>query len=171
MSVPRIPPLIAVALVVGCSSADGNANVSEEGFGPVRFGMKVGEAERALGVKLEQDNYTDYDSCRYFTPAEGFTGLEFMTSNGVVVRVDVHDNQEIETDRGAKVGDTEERVLELYKGRTKVHPHFYGGLPDHYIKVLDEKGRTRLLFETRNGKIDNYRAGRLPEVEYVEGCS
>jgi hypothetical protein len=94
-----------------------------------------------------------------------------MTVDGVIARLDVFDSREITTDRGARIGDGEARVLNIYQGRTKVVPHFYRGLPDHYIKVLDEKSVTRLLFETKNAKIDNYRAGRMPEVEYVEGCS
>jgi hypothetical protein len=170
MPLPRNSLVAVLVLAAGCSPGGSNNTVGEDGFGPVRFGTQINEAAQLLGVELKQDDYTDDDSCRYYAPAKGLAGLTFMTSNGIVVRVDVHDTVEIETDRGAKIGDSEAYVLKLYEGRTKVEPRFYGGLPDHYIKVLDENGVARLIFETRNGKIDSYRAGRMPEVEYVEGC-
>lgn len=161
----------AVLLIAACGqSAPTTTTVSGLGFGPVRFGMKVEAAAKALGVKLQQDNYTDDESCRYYTPQGGFKGLSFMTSDGLIVRVDVSEG-DITTDAGAKIGDSEERVLALYKGRVRVTPHFYGGLPNHYLTVLDTKGETVLVFETSDGKIDYYRAGHLPQVEYVEGCS
>jgi hypothetical protein len=175
MTFPRISLVCAGALAIAaaCSAADRPPTVSGSGFGALRFGMTIAEGERALGVKLQPDNPDDVDddSCRYYHPVNAFPGASFMTVDGVIARLDIYDNKAIATDRGAKIGDAEGRVLQLYKGRTQVQPHFYGGLPDHYIKVLDENGVTRLLFETRNGKIDNYRAGRMPEVEYVEGCS
>ncbi len=172
MPFPRKISLMACAVfVAACGPVKNDARVSGDGFGPVQFGMKVDEAEKALGVKLEQDNYTDDDSCRYFTPVKGFAGLAFMTANGIVVRVDVAEGQDITTDTGAKIGDSEQRVLDLYKGRVRVEPHFYGGLPNHYLKVLGAKGETSLVFETDGAKVTNYRAGREPQVQYVEGCS
>lgn len=140
------------------------------------LGMSLVEAERLLGVRLEKDNYNDHEGCRYYTSVEGYRGLAFMTSLGKVVRVDVDESEDpkkpvpIATEEGAKIGDTEARVLALYKGRIKVSPHFYGGLPSHYFRVYDGIGKVRLIFETDGKAVTSYRAGREPEIEYVEGC-
>jgi hypothetical protein len=143
--------------------------VSERGYGPVHFGMTLKAAESALGVRFKQDNYTEHDECRYFYPVRGFDGLAFMTSNGIVVRVDV-DEGAIATDKGVQIGDTEREVRNAYNGRVRVGPHFYGGLPSHYLRVVDAKGQPLLIFETDGKQVTSYRAGRLPQVEYVEGC-
>jgi hypothetical protein len=63
------------------------------------------------------------------------------------------------------------RVIEFYKGRTKVEPHEYMAPEGHYVLVLGPDGKAQLVFETDGGKVVAYRAGRQPEVEWVEGCS
>ena len=169
----RIVFLIASVLsaVTGQALASDVAyTVSAQSFGPVQFGMTVQAAEGALGVKLTKDNAGDDESCRYYTPATGFKGVSFMTSAGVIVRVDIWNGSNIATDAGARIGDTEQRVRMLYKGRVRVKPHAYtaGG---HYLVVSGANGKAQMVFETDHGKVESYRAGREPEVEYVEGCS
>jgi hypothetical protein len=151
--------------------------VGKDGFGPVKIGMTVEEAQALLGTHLEKDNYNDSEGCRYYTPASGYEGLSFMTSLRKIVRIDVQASEglkrpvAIPTDGGARIGDTEARVLSLYSGRIKVAPHFYVGLPAHYLRVYDDAGKVRLIFETNVDRvIISYRAGHEPEVEYVEGC-
>ena len=178
MSGARVGGPIALVFALACASCEQQPpfTVSEDGFGPVKLGMTVGEAQKLLGVHLEKDDYNDYEECRYYTPVQGYRGLSFMTSLGKIVRVDIEGSEDskkpvsIATDIGAKTGDTEARVLALYKGRIKVSPHFYGGLPSHYFRIYDGAGKVRLIFETNAKVITSYRAGHEPEVEYVEGC-
>jgi hypothetical protein len=166
--------LVALASASGAPLSP--LTVSQDGFGSVKLEMTVGEAERVLGVHLEKDNYNDFEECRYYTPVQGYRGLSFMTSLGKIVRIDIEGSTDpkkpvlIATKEGAKTGDTEARVLALYKGRIKVGPHFYGGYPSHYFRVYDNVGKVRLIFETDGKVITSFRAGHEPEVEYVEGC-
>jgi hypothetical protein len=94
-----------------------------------------------------------------------------MVIDGVIARLDVQQTTAITTDTGAKVGDSEARVLELYKGRTKVEEHKYLGPEGHYVLVLGADGKAQIVFETDGKAVVSYRAGRQPEVEWVEGCS
>ncbi|MDH5195731.1 MAG: hypothetical protein OEY20_00600 [Gemmatimonadota bacterium] len=51
-----------------------------------------------------------------------------------------------------------------------VEPHRY--IDGQYLIVTDESpGTTAIVFETSADTIINYRAGVLPEVRWVEGCS
>ena len=132
-------------------------------------GMTVEEARAALGAELSEP--TD-SQCGYITAAAGPSGVRFMVVDGHVVRVEVRDST-VATDAGARVGDPEERVESLYRGRVKVTPHKYtqGG---HYLTVTPATpadSQFRLVFETDSGKVTTYRAGLLPMVEWVEGCS
>ena len=129
----------ALALITACGPSGSSTTVSGEGFGPVRFGMKVEEAAKALGVELVPLGPAEEESCRYFRPADKFPGLAFMTANGVIVRLDVENKATIATVTGAKIGDSEQAVLGLYKGRVRVEPHKYTGPEGHYLIVTDRK--------------------------------
>lgn len=93
-----------------------------------------------------------------------------MVVDGVVVRVDA-DSNTVPTADGARVGDTEKRVLALYGKRVTVSPHEY--TDGHYLTVRPVTGDTTFLiiFETDSSTVTTFRAGRVPQVQWVEGCS
>ena len=93
-------------------------------------------------------------------------GLLVMLVDGKVVRLDVIEAG-LATAAGAKVGDTEQRVRELYPD-LRVEPHKY--TDGHYLVVDSNPGR-RLVFETDGARVTRYRAGAVPQVDWVEGCS
>ena len=82
MSSERTNPMFALVASLTFFSCGPQVplTVSEDGFGPVKFGMTVDEAEELLNVRLEQDDYNDDEECRYYTPVSGYRGLSFMTS-------------------------------------------------------------------------------------------
>lgn len=165
----------AFALIVGTLAACGSPKppvVSGDGFGAVRFGMKIAEAEAALGVKLKNDPAAnESDACRYYAPVDTFSGLLFMAASGVIVRLDVQETKDIITDKGAKIGDSEQHVLDLYKGRVRVEEHAYLGPEGHYLIVTGGDGKAQLVFDTDGKTVVSYRAGVEPQVQYIEGCS
>lgn len=149
--------------------SEGEWTVTEAGFGPVRAGMTVAEADRALGGRL--DVPPTPEACDYARLRDGPEGVSWMVVDGRVARVDVSGGT-IATDRGARVGDSEERVRALYAGRVETQPHRY--TDGHYLVVTPaEPGDRafRLLFETDGEVVTRYRAGTLPEVAWVEGCA
>ncbi len=128
--------------------------------------MTAEEARQALEGNLTGAPSAQQEACYYLQPEDGPSGVLFMVSDGRIARVDVREGA-IATAEGARVGDSEERIQTLYPGRVTVTPHKY--VEGNYLTVAD--GDHRLLFETEAGKVTRYRAGRLPEVEWVEGCS
>ena len=162
--------VLAASLIAGCGPQNPGPTVSSEGFAGVRFGMTVAQAEAALGYKLKAIGEAE-GFCFYFEPVGAYQGLAFMVMEGAIARLDVQQTTAIVTDTGAKIGDSEQHVLDLYKGRTRVEPHHYTGPEGHYVLVLGPDGKAQMVFETDAGKVVSYRAGRQPEVEWVEGCS
>ncbi|HEY5546384.1 MAG TPA: hypothetical protein VIK50_10050 [Gemmatimonadaceae bacterium] len=70
------------------------------------------------------------------------------------------------------MGDSEERIQSLYSGHVTVGPHKY--TDGHYLAVVPTDpadSAFRIIFETENGRVVRYLAGRRPPVEYVERCS
>jgi hypothetical protein len=162
-----------IAAVAGCgpqAQKPSGPVVSGDGFAGVKFGMKVAEAEAVLGQRLKSIGEGE-GNCSYVEPDGANKGMLFMVVDGTIARLDVQENITIVTDTGAKIGDTEQHVLDVYKGRTAVQPHKYTGPEGHYVLVLGADGKAQIVFETDGGKVVSYRAGRQPEVEWVEGCS
>jgi hypothetical protein len=141
--------------------------VSETGWGPIRAGMSVADARAALGGRLPEPSNRECDHVR---PASGPPGVLVMIVNGQVARVEVSDTT-VATAVGARVGDTEARISQLYPGRVRTGPHKY--VDGHYLVVRGTDGDSvyRLVFETDGQRVTRYRGGRAPEVEWVEGCS
>ena len=145
--------------------------VTEQGIGPLRAGMTFAEADAALGGALLVPVGVDTTGCDYLVWKNGPSGVTVMFDEHHVARIDV-DTTGIATAAGARVGDDEARIERLYPGRVTVTPHKY--VDGHYLTVTPQAGadkRYRIIFETADGRVTRYRAGIMPSVAYVEGCS
>lgn len=167
---------IAIAANNTPTKITNQSKLAINGIGSIRVGMTVAEAAKASGTKLVKSGSAPLDpNCDYVRPQGSPKGIGFMVTNGRIARVDVYDNKSITTLSGAKIGDTEARIKALYPGQIKVSPHEYTGyMGGHYLTFVPKDksdGNYRLVFETDGKRVVNFRAGKLPEVEYVEGCS
>jgi hypothetical protein len=134
--------------------------VTESGAGPIGVGMTAAQIADHI------ERLGELQGCVY-TRAPAAPGLLIMLFGGKVVRVDVIEPTLV-TAAGAKVGDSEARINDLYRGRVRVEPHKY--TDGHYLVVDTAPGR-RLVFETDGARVTRYRAGAVPQVDWVEGCS
>jgi hypothetical protein len=185
----RTLAILLVAALAACQSkdrpADGQANqppastpadtawtVSLHGYGPIRAGMTLIEAA-AIGGRQFGEPQMGSEECDYFLFADDSVSgsAHFMVINGQIARVDVNDSS-IATAEGARMGDTEQRIMALYPGRVQVLPHKY--TDGHYLQVsgtAPADSGYHIIFETDGKVVTTYRAGRMPEVQYIEGCS
>ena len=173
---------VTVGTVIAQTKLTNQAKVTINSIGPVKIGMNLPEAAAAANTRLSI-GYAGSDSC-YSLQTEGeLKGVGFMVTkddvksrlqyitSDVIARVDV-DNPKITTVSGAKIGDTEARIKSLYPGQIKVTPHTY--IKGNYLTFIPKnkaEQNYRIVFETDGQRVIRYRAGKLPEVEYVEGCS
>lgn len=165
---------VAIAATTTPTKITNKSKLAINGIGSIKVGMSVAEASKASGIKLVAGS-TDNSSCTYVRPQGAPKGISFMVTNGRIARVDVYDNKSITTLSGAKIGDTEARIKALYPGQIKVTPHEYTGyMGGHYLTFVPKDQSDlgyRVVFETDGKRVVNFRSGKLPEVEYVEGCS
>ena len=91
-----------------------------------------------------------------------------MVNGGKIARIDISERS-YATDKGVKVGDSETEIKRLYRGTYKVSKHFY--TDGHYIEIESKDKRFSIIFETDGKRVTYIRAGRSPEIGYVEGCS
>ena len=145
--------------------------VTATGYGALRIGMTVRNAATALGSPVPSMVGLD-TACAYPKFDNQPSGMRIMVVRGNVARLEI-DSASIATGLGARVGDPESRVKELYGSRVVVQPHKYD--PSGHYLIVNPIPPTdtgyELVFETDSGRVTKYRAGRMPEVEWVEGCS
>jgi hypothetical protein len=142
--------------------------VTPDGIGAIRIGMTVDELRGAVGDISGTSSTAD---CSYVRPNGAPSGVSVMLARGQVARVDV-DSAGVKSDAGVTVGDSSAKVGDAYAGRLVATPHKYvpGG---QYLTVRSTSpsdSSRRMVFETENGRVTRFRAGRVPEVEWVERC-
>jgi hypothetical protein len=141
--------------------------VREDGVGPAKVGMTLSQLNTALGEKFVMPWRKDDQTCFFVKPAK-HPHFAFMIENGRFSRVDV-DAPGISTSEGIHIGNSEAQARRVYGARMKVEPHAYieGG---HYLTVRSADGRFGTRFETSNGKIISFYAGRFESIQYIEHC-
>jgi len=180
--------MLVVALVSACNKDDEKAvkgpnapngaghdtvsdiALSEDGLGQVQIGMTLDEA---VNMGLLNENPNMNPRCDFVYPAvgSGLPDVGVMVVRGKIARIDV-DTGTVTTEDGVKIGDTEDKVKGVYGDELTIEPHKFiiGG---HYMTVMGDSASAgkALVFETDGARVSNFRAGRLPEVKWVEGCS
>jgi hypothetical protein len=146
-------------------------SLSEDGLGQIQIGMDLDDA---VNMGLLNENPNMKPDCDFVFPAVGAgvpDGVSVMVVKGKIARIDV-DTGSVTTEDGAKIGDTEQKLQSIYDGDLQVEPHKYieGG---HYMTVMGDSASAgnAIVFETDGKRVTSIRAGRLPEVKWVEGCS
>jgi hypothetical protein len=146
-------------------------SLNEDGLGQIQIGMNLDDA---VNMGLLNENPEMNTQCDFVFPAVGAgipDGVSVMVVKGKVARIDV-DTGSVTTEDGAKIGDTEAKLQTIYDGDLQIEPHKYieGG---HYMTVMGDSASAgkAIVFETDGKRVTSFRAGRLPEVKWVEGCS
>jgi hypothetical protein len=144
--------------------------LNEDGLGQIQIGMTLAEAVN-MGLLNERPDMKP--ACDYVFPAVGAGipfGVNVMVVKGKIARIDV-DTGTVTTEDGAKIGDTEDRIKSIYGDELKITPDKYipGG---HNMTVMGDSASAgkAMVFVTDGQRVTMFRAGRLPEVEWVEGC-
>lgn len=161
-----VPPATAPAKPVAEASADG---ARYDGYGPARFGMSAEALKRAWKGELA-GKPGESGGCYYLSPAGQKTVAEFalMIEGDQFVRFDVRNEHDI-APGGGKRGMTREQILALYPG-VEEQPHKYVEGAKN-LRVSDAGGGVLIFSTDAKGQVTEWRAGRPPQVDYVEGCS
>ena len=169
--------MAALALTLAsCGAKTDDHVLTPEGLGAVRIGMTVAQAEKALGVKFiaRQEEFFE-PGCWYTHPAgEQVSRAYYMVAGVVIVRIDVRGDAKapsLHDAKGLGIGAEEKAVITAYGGHLENTPHPYLNETGRYLRIPEKDGKTALLFETDEGKVTSFRAGRIPFVDYIEGCS
>jgi len=146
-----------------------NSKISTSGLGPVGIGLTKGQAQRFAKTRIDYQGGA-LGNCRYAAPRS--LRVSFMLIDNRVARVDVS-RRGFATPSGIRVGDSEASVRRQLQGRLRVSEHQYvrGGSYLEFVPRDNKDSNRRVIFESNGRRITYIRAGRLPEVRYIEGCA
>lgn len=157
----------------GPAESPANWRLSADAYGPVRIGMSKEAIKSLVPGSFDVAAPAEPGGCGYATWDSVPRGVRLMFAGDTLVRVE-SDSAGIETALGARVGNSAARVDSLHGPQLRRMPHKYtAGLYLIAITPLPADTLHRIVFETDSamGKVTRMRAGRLPQVEWVEGCS
>jgi hypothetical protein len=171
--VPRIIPILIVALMVPPWLEASSPKLYLHGLGALRIGMSLSAVRHAIGDRTAslEGNDGSPDICSYLRSRALPKGVGLMFMHGRVVRIDIRDG-DIRTASGIGIGSTEDDVKRVYGKRITSEPHKY--IDGHYLVYtpIDEPDRELAMrFETDGRVVINYRTGRADAVQLVEGCA
>ncbi len=141
--------------------------ITFKGYKNIEIGMTIKDVVKTMGLKFDFDAPPEKNECTY-----GYTkslpGMYLMLVNSVIARIDV-DKGDYTTQEGAKLGDSESKIKKLYP-KLAVEGQKY--VPEgHYMTVYSPDKKRAIIFETDGKKVTAIRVGRMPEIEWVEGCN
>ena len=168
---PAAPVEPATPLPPPTSTIDGDRDLARwDGYDAMRFGMDEAAVRAAWGAPLKGDPPMEGSSCRHLYRADAAVPADFalMFEDGRFVRYSVEDDALL-APGGGRVGMAAADIERLYPGRVESRPHAYvvGG---RYLRITE--GDHVLVFATgADGRVAEWRVGRMPQVDYVEGCN
>ncbi len=153
---------------LGVPTLDAASSVSTVGIDRIMFGMTLHDAQVAAGSRFTP--ITPIGHCFLVVPEAGQAGLAFWVVAGTVERVDV-DTRTITTRSGAGIGDTEDRIREMFGERihTTALPDGSGNLLAYIPRDVAD-ATYRVMFLSNGLQIIRMWAGRLPWAEELGGC-
>ncbi len=155
----RVLVAFSLLLLSACSSV-----LTDRGYGVVKYGDSLQDAERALGKKAET---APGDGECYYVTFKDYPGVSFMIEDGKIVRADA-ENARLKNSLGIAIGAPLAEVLKSHPEAT-VEPHQYDP-SGHYLLFLSPDRERAFVFEESGGRITAIRSGLAQAAQYVEGC-
>ena len=175
--ISRVVVVLSVLAMATPAAAQQQPVLENGGFGKVRIGMGVKEAERTLGVRFRSLVPGYGPGCWLAGRADGIDpGLSYMVESGQITRIDVVAPQNgaapaISTAKGIGIGSTRAEVELKYgsSGSSALAP--YGRNADDLWVTVETTPALGIVIALSGGKVVSFWAGRRQSIAYTEACS
>jgi hypothetical protein len=140
--------------------------INFDSIGEIKIAMTVQRAEEVSGLQLLPITSSGLinEGCYYVEPQVNaqLERVRFMVIIDAIATIEVSRNYTLATVNGAQVGQSIDQVKAIYSKNLVTK--------DNTLIYTPPKKKFRIVFETDRDQITGYRAGRLPEVDYANGC-
>lgn len=145
-----------------------NDSISTVGLGEVTFGMTVAQAQAAAGTDLI--NCAPTSDCYRVTLAQGPEGISFLVTNNTIERVDIVAGP-LTTRSGIGIGSTEDEIINLFGDQIETQTNDDGSVDLIFVPRDDSDAEFRVIFTIRDGAVETFRSGRIPQVTVQNPCA
>ncbi|MEM9464715.1 MAG: hypothetical protein AAGA90_05055 [Actinomycetota bacterium] len=145
-----------------------NDSVSTIGLGEVDFGMTIRQAEAAAGTRMIPCG--PVGECYRVIPAEAPEGISFLVTASTIERVDIVAGP-ITTRSGVGIGSTQERIVELFGDQIETSINDDSSVDLIFVPQDELDAEFRVIFTIRDGVVETYRSGRVPQVTDADPCA
>lgn len=147
------------------------ADVTNDGYCGIRFGMGVDEAHKVFPVEFEGSEVRDGadlspNRCYELFAVPPVTGISFLVEGGKVGRIDVL-TEAVRTAEGFGVGTQALAIRTHYGNGLYVETN---ALEPDITDLTATVGATKYVFEIQDGLVRSWRAGIEPTITYVAHC-
>ncbi len=137
--------------------------LTEEGYDFMIIGSDV----KGTPLLVEENDLPDNTSCAYARIEDEQGLLLFMIVDEKIARIDVRESKH-RLPNGLGIGSSADEIKNLYGDKTSIFPNKYDpNVKDYEVSLSKDRG---LVFNVRDDKVHAYRLGKIPEVNWVEGC-
>ena len=145
-----------------------NDSVSTVGLGEVDFGMTVRQAEVAAGTRMIPCG--PIGECYRVTPEVAPEGISFLVTESTIERVDIVSGS-ITTRSGVGIGTSQERIIELFGEQIETSMNDDSSVELIFVPRDEADADFRVIFTVRDGVVETYRSGRMPQVTQNDPCA
>lgn len=142
---------------------------SYSGYGDLHFGLSEADFRKSWG-DLKDGPAAAGSACKILYPIwvkQMPPDIGFMFEGDKFVRYDVRTAKEA-APGGGKVGMTAEQIATLYPSAQKQPQKYDADAID--MRVPGDSGAALLFEVDKSGKVNAWRVGLPPQIDYVEGC-
>ena len=128
--------------------------------------MIIGSDVKGTSLSVEENDLSN-TNCAYARIEDEQGLLLFMIVDDKIVRIDVHESKH-RLPNGLGIGSSADDIKNFYGDKTSIFPNKYDpNVKDYEVSLSKDRG---LVFNVRDDKVHAYRLGKVPEVNWVEGC-
>lgn len=155
------------------------ANLSDDGYGPIRIGWDQATLRKSLGPQLDQFIAGDDENCIYLQRNQDPSGLGYMVLDDRLARISLYADEYdvatslVKTAQGVTLGSTRDDILATYDRAALIEEeHEYLGGNARYITWWADSAQSRgIRFElNEDGLVTAIHAGS-EAITLLEGCS
>lgn len=143
-------------------------SVSTVGLGEVDFGMTIRQAEAAAGTRMIPCG--PIGECYRVIPAVAPDGISFLVTESTIERVDIVSGP-ITTRSGVGIGTEQERIIELFGDQIETSINDDSTVDLIFVPQDETDAEFRVVFTIRDGVVETYRSGRVPQVTDPDPCA
>lgn len=128
--------------------------------------MPLAQARRRTGQRITHQRFDPGSDCGYARLLPRPLGVSMLTADERIAVISPG-NRQLATREGVRVGDTIADLRAAYGSRLRVRPNLYQPRwRDHFVRNGRRKPK---LYVNGRGRVGQIAAGRMPEVDSVEG--